>query len=71
MKQTQTDVVDIKPENMQDLKEVITCARYHPIDCSQFAYSTSKGIVNVCDLRAAALCDVPARCLQHTHKNNE
>ena len=57
------NVVDIKPENMEELAEVITCAEFHPRDCAQFAYSTSKGVVRLCDLRSRALCDTPARTL--------
>ena len=57
------NVVDIKPENMEELAEVITCAEFHPHDCAQFAYSTSKGVVRLCDLRSHALCDTPARTL--------
>lgn len=57
------NVVDIKPENMDELAEVITCTEFHPQDCAQFAYSTSKGAVRLCDLRSRALCDTPARTL--------
>lgn len=57
------NVVDIKPENMEELSEVITCASFHPTDCSQFSYSTSKGLIRLCDLRAAALCDKAAKSL--------
>lgn len=51
------NVVDIKPANMDELSEVITCAEFHPINCSQFIYSSSKGAIKLADLRAAALCD--------------
>ena len=57
------NVVDIKPENMEELLEVITCAEFHPRDCALFAYSTSKGLVRVCDLRSHALCDRAALTL--------
>jgi len=57
------NIVDIKPENMEELSEVITCAEFHPRDCAQFAYSTSKGLVRVCDLRSHALCDTAAKTL--------
>jgi len=57
------NIVDIKPENMEELSEVITCAEFHPFDCAQFAYCTSKGLVRLCDLRAHALCDSVARTL--------
>eukprot|EP00161_Ancyromonas_sigmoides_P001009 TRINITY_DN1084_c0_g1_i1.p1 TRINITY_DN1084_c0_g1~~TRINITY_DN1084_c0_g1_i1.p1 ORF type:complete len:447 (+),score=153.41 TRINITY_DN1084_c0_g1_i1:968-2308(+) len=51
------NVVDIKPENMDELTEVITSAEFHPRDCSTFVYSSSRGSIKLADLRAAALCD--------------
>lgn len=53
--------VDIKPENMEELQEVITCAEFHPVQCNEFIYSTTKGIIRVCDLRASAICDRNAK----------
>jgi len=54
-------VVDAKPENMNELNEVITSCEFHPIDCNYFIYSTSKGIVNMSDMRIRALCDTKFR----------
>ncbi|KAJ3257445.1 protein phosphatase 2A regulatory subunit cdc55 [Boothiomyces macroporosus] len=51
------NIVDIKPVNMEELTEVITCAEFHPIQCNTFAYSSSKGTIRVNDMRANALCD--------------
>ncbi|VDK73945.1 unnamed protein product [Dibothriocephalus latus] len=51
------DIVDIKPVNMEDLKEVITAAEFHPSACALFVYSSSKGILRLCDMRQKALCD--------------
>ena len=51
------NVVDIKPENMEDLTEVITSAEFHPTSCHIFMHSSSRGNVKLCDLRQAALCD--------------
>lgn len=42
---------------MEELTEVITAAEFHPIECSMFAYSSSKGTVRLCDMRESALCD--------------
>eukprot|EP01105_Mastigella_eilhardi_P006879 TRINITY_DN18388_c0_g1_i1.p1 TRINITY_DN18388_c0_g1~~TRINITY_DN18388_c0_g1_i1.p1 ORF type:complete len:465 (+),score=132.73 TRINITY_DN18388_c0_g1_i1:71-1396(+) len=58
------NVVDIKPNNMDELSEVITCAEFHPQQCSQFAYSTSKGVIRLADLRQSALCDRCAKSFQ-------
>ncbi|TSY55763.1 Serine/threonine-protein phosphatase 2A 55 kDa regulatory subunit B beta isoform [Bagarius yarrelli] len=51
------DIVDIKPTNMEELTEVITAAEFHPHQCNTFVYSSSKGSIRLCDMRAAALCD--------------
>lgn len=52
-----SDIVDIKPANMEELTEVITAAEFHPTDCNTFAYSSSRGIIRLCDMRQQALCD--------------
>ncbi|KAI4873135.1 hypothetical protein NFI96_016445 [Prochilodus magdalenae] len=51
------NIVDIKPANMEELTEVITAAEFHPNQCNTFVYSSSKGSIRLCDMRAAALCD--------------
>lgn len=56
------DVVDIKPANMEELTEVITAAEFHPNHCNTFVYSSSKGSIRMCDMRAAALCDNHSKC---------
>jgi len=47
----------MKPENMEDLTEVITSAEFHPKNCSLLAYASSKGVVRLGDLRQAAFAD--------------
>lgn len=56
------DIVDIKPANMEELTEVITAAEFHPHQCNTFVYSSSKGSIRLCDMRAAALCDNHSKC---------
>ena len=56
------NIVDIKPANMEELTEVITAAEFHPTDCSHFVYSSSKGVIRLCDMRQSALCDKHAKC---------
>ncbi|CAH1783866.1 unnamed protein product [Owenia fusiformis] len=51
------NIVDIKPTNMEELTEVITAAEFHPTECNQFVYSSSKGTIRLCDMRSQALCD--------------
>lgn len=55
------NIVDIKPVNMEELVEVITAAEFHPHHCNVFVYSSSKGIIRLCDMRASALCDQQAK----------
>ncbi len=67
------NIVDIKPENMEDLAEVITSATFHPTHCNIFMYGSSQGTIKVGDLRASALCDKQSKVFQdsHTSTNNE
>lgn len=55
------NIVDMKPENMEELAEVITCSKMHPVAPHLFLYATSRGHVHMGDMRAAALCDQNAR----------
>jgi len=57
------NIVDIKPENMEELTEVITSAVFHPYDCQTFMYSSSCGKIMLGDLRAGATCDATMKCL--------
>ena len=51
------NIVDIKPENMEELTEVITASCFHPKSCNLFIYSSSRGAIKLADMRSAALCD--------------
>lgn len=57
-----SDIVDIKPANMEELTEVITAAEFHPHQCNTFVYSSSKGTIRLCDMRTSALCDKHSKC---------
>ena len=48
-------MIDIKPEAMETLREVITCAEYHPTDSSLCVFTTSAGAVHLVDTRIQAL----------------
>ncbi|KAF7213046.1 transcript variant X6 [Nothobranchius furzeri] len=61
------NIVDIKPANMEDLTEVITAAEFHPQHCHLFVYSSSKGTLRLCDMRASALCDRHAKHVKFSH----
>uniref|UniRef100_A0ABM0MRT3 Serine/threonine-protein phosphatase 2A 55 kDa regulatory subunit B n=1 Tax=Saccoglossus kowalevskii TaxID=10224 RepID=A0ABM0MRT3_SACKO len=58
------NIVDIKPANMEELTEVITAAEFHPKECNTFVYSSSKGTIRLCDMRAQALCDQHAKIFE-------
>lgn len=60
-----SDIVDLKPENMEDLSEVITVAEFHPHHCHLLAFSSSTGTTRLCDMRARALCDQHAKRKLH------
>lgn len=55
------NIVDIKPNNMEELTEVITAAEFHPTACNLFVYSSSKGTIKLADMRSQALCDQSAK----------
>lgn len=55
------DLVDIKPENMEELTEVITAVQCHPQHCNIMIYSSSRGFIKVCDTRTSALCNSYAK----------
>ena len=63
-------MIDLKPENIEDVSEVITCSKFHPTFDNQFIYrfiiffiiytellSTSKGVTKLCDMRKSGICD--------------
>lgn len=58
------NIVDMKPVNMEELVEVITAAEFHPNHCNVFVYSSSRGIIRLCDMRASALCDQHAKIFE-------
>ncbi|KII62135.1 Serine/threonine-protein phosphatase 2A 55 kDa regulatory subunit B delta isoform [Thelohanellus kitauei] len=64
-------IVDIKPENMEDLAEVITTAQFHTFEPCIFVYTTSKGLTKLCDTRMNAICDVPALVFNENHYIND
>jgi serine/threonine-protein phosphatase 2A regulatory subunit B len=55
------NIVDIKPANMEELTEVITAAEFHPVNCNEFMYASSKGTIKLADMRLNALCDQHAK----------
>uniref|UniRef100_A0A7S3HJU9 Serine/threonine-protein phosphatase 2A 55 kDa regulatory subunit B n=1 Tax=Spumella elongata TaxID=89044 RepID=A0A7S3HJU9_9STRA len=62
------NVVDIKPENMEELTEVITSVEFHPFNCALLTFSSSRGAIKVVDTRTSALCRGFARTYQETQR---
>ncbi|XP_073141243.1 serine/threonine protein phosphatase 2A 55 kDa regulatory subunit B beta isoform-like [Henckelia pumila] len=58
------NIIDMKPENMEDLTEVITSAEFHPYHCNLMAYTSSRGFIRLVDMRLSALCDHSAKILK-------
>lgn len=50
-------IVDIKPDNLEELTEVITSATFHPSQCNVMIYASSRGSIRLADMRESALCD--------------
>lgn len=50
-------IIDLKPENIDELSEVITASQFHPFQDNQFIFSTSKGVIKLGDLRKSSACD--------------
>jgi serine/threonine-protein phosphatase 2A regulatory subunit B len=57
--------LDLKPDNLEDLTEVITTSKFHPEHCYLFGYSNSRGQVKLHDLREGALCGTHEAKLLH------
>lgn len=51
------NIIDLKPDNFEELSEVITASQFHPILDNQFIFSTSKGVIKLGDLRKSSICD--------------
>jgi len=58
------NIVDLKPDNLEEISEVITSSKFHPTSNNLFLYSTSKGVVKVGDLRKSSQCEKTAITLE-------
>lgn len=54
----------MKPENMDDLVEIITASDFNPRNCNELIYSSSRGIIRLGDMRSSALCDRYSKCFE-------
>ncbi|KYQ91149.1 hypothetical protein DLAC_08062 [Tieghemostelium lacteum] len=49
------NIIDLKPNNIQLLNEIIRVSEFHPKECNLLIYGTSRGSINLCDMRESAL----------------
>lgn len=47
-------MIDLKPDAIEDLTEVLTVSQFHPSEPHLLGYATSKGNVNLCDMRLSS-----------------
>ena len=47
-------IVDLKPDNIEELAEVMTHVEYHPKRSDTFLFTSSKGYICLCDLRVSS-----------------
>ena len=51
------NIIDLKPNNIEELAEVITHVEHHPTESDLFLFSSSKGYLCTCDLRVTSRFD--------------
>jgi serine/threonine-protein phosphatase 2A regulatory subunit B len=56
-------VLDMKPDNLEELSEVITSSQFHPKLDTMFLFTTSTGIIKIGDMRKKGICDNTAMVL--------
>lgn len=61
--QTAFTVVDLKPNDPNEIDELITTASFHPLQSNLLVHGSSKGLIRLGDLRERALLDRNAQCL--------
>ncbi len=49
--QTTFRILNIEPDDIKDVEEIITCAKFVPQNDYQYFYGTSNGETNMIDLR--------------------
>ncbi len=64
------NIVDIKPI-ADEFTEVITCSIFLPNHSHTFLYSTSKGIIHVCDLRQSLKCASKSIMLKESNNSSD
>ena len=62
------DLDMIKPVLIENISKLKTTAEFHPVHPNTFLYATSKGVVNVADMRSRAVINQPS--MQFTNKYN-
>lgn len=49
-------IVNLTPENMDDLSDSIVCTKFHPVNCNLISCGMSSGEVRISDLRETLRC---------------
>jgi len=61
-------VLDLQPEDMNDLEDAIVCTTFHPTNCNLINYGMSSGAVRMSDLREGLKCSpVPTKVFEATN----
>jgi serine/threonine-protein phosphatase 2A regulatory subunit B len=64
-------IVDWSPASIENIREVITAAEFHPRHCNIFAYGTSRGTVHYADMRQRSLCDHTSKAFVASSKRSK
>jgi len=64
-------IADIKPENMENLDQVIKHVEFHPVHCNIFSYGTSRGELLLADLRASSTVKKPSKIFHSASKTRD
>jgi serine/threonine-protein phosphatase 2A regulatory subunit B len=65
------NILDMKPSHMEDLTEVITSTQFHPTQCNQLMFSSSRGVLRLMDLRQRAVLSNPDCVLEQEPDPND
>jgi serine/threonine-protein phosphatase 2A regulatory subunit B len=57
-------IVDLKPQDLAEITELITSASFHPLNCHTLMHGSSKGVIRLADMRKKALVDRDALVLE-------
>ncbi|KAF2078219.1 hypothetical protein CYY_000509 [Polysphondylium violaceum] len=62
-------IVDLKPDSMQLLQEIIRVTEFHPNQCNYLIIGSSRGSLKLCDMRSSSLINGYAKVFQPKQQN--